>query len=359
MNKKITIRDVALKAGVSISTVHQALNDKPGAGAETKKRIRQIAEELGYQPNAIASSLKRKTQHIAVLIPSPGGNNVFYYPPLWEGLHNYLANASDMNIDCHEISYTSEAEAATDCIDYLYELHQKNKLDGLLTVGHTDATNTDKWKKIVEDGASVVLVGSASKNPDYLCCVQPNYKVIGRVMAELILSHIPSCGSIFLCCGNPAWQAHALVVRGFEEYMESCGAENIIYKDFSWDIKDASYKDMIATLSKPDIAACASVLAQSSTLLGRALKESGKAGRVFAVGSDLSDASVEYLQSGIFNNIIQKNPYAQGYLGVKTLVDYLATRKKPDDKIIYVGSEVVFRSNLTMYSKGNYRPLML
>ena len=42
MNKKITIRDVAQAAGVSISTVHQALNDKPGVSEVTREHIRMI-----------------------------------------------------------------------------------------------------------------------------------------------------------------------------------------------------------------------------------------------------------------------------------------------------------------------------
>ena len=46
---KITIRDVADKAGVSISTVHQALNGKKGVGEETRKRIQAVADELGVE----------------------------------------------------------------------------------------------------------------------------------------------------------------------------------------------------------------------------------------------------------------------------------------------------------------------
>lgn len=89
MNKKITIRDVAQAAGVSISTVHQALNDKPGVSEVTREHIRRIADDLGYRPNKMASGLKRRTQRVAVLLPDEVGRNRFYYPPLWQGVRDY------------------------------------------------------------------------------------------------------------------------------------------------------------------------------------------------------------------------------------------------------------------------------
>ena len=69
MSRKITIRDVAEKAGVSISSVHLALNGKRGVSEETRKEIKRVAEELGYHPNVIASTLKRKSGCIAILVP--------------------------------------------------------------------------------------------------------------------------------------------------------------------------------------------------------------------------------------------------------------------------------------------------
>ena len=103
MNKKITIRDVAQAAGVSISTVHQALNDKPGVSDATREHIRMIADNLGYRPNKMASGLKRRTQHIAVLLPDESGHNRFYYPPLWQGVRDYLKSSEDLNVECREI----------------------------------------------------------------------------------------------------------------------------------------------------------------------------------------------------------------------------------------------------------------
>jgi DNA-binding LacI/PurR family transcriptional regulator len=52
-----TIYTVALKAGVSISTVSRVLNGYPLVKAETKAKVLQTVETLGYQPSASARSL--------------------------------------------------------------------------------------------------------------------------------------------------------------------------------------------------------------------------------------------------------------------------------------------------------------
>jgi DNA-binding LacI/PurR family transcriptional regulator len=55
--KRPTITDIAEAAGVSIGAVSFALNDRPGVSAQTRERIRAIADELGWQPSAAARNL--------------------------------------------------------------------------------------------------------------------------------------------------------------------------------------------------------------------------------------------------------------------------------------------------------------
>ncbi len=55
--KRPTISDIAEAAGVSITAVSFALNDRPGVSAETKARILRVADEAGWQPNAAARGL--------------------------------------------------------------------------------------------------------------------------------------------------------------------------------------------------------------------------------------------------------------------------------------------------------------
>jgi len=56
-NKRITIKQVALESGVSVQTVSRVLNDRPDVATETRQRVKQVIEQLGYQPSALARSL--------------------------------------------------------------------------------------------------------------------------------------------------------------------------------------------------------------------------------------------------------------------------------------------------------------
>jgi DNA-binding LacI/PurR family transcriptional regulator len=66
---RVGIRDVAKAAGLSITTVSWALNDKGEVAAATRSRVRQIAADLGYRPNAAARTLKSgRSRILAVAI---------------------------------------------------------------------------------------------------------------------------------------------------------------------------------------------------------------------------------------------------------------------------------------------------
>ena len=271
MNKKITIRDVAQAAGVSISTVHQALNDKPGVSDATREHIRMIADNLGYRPNKMASGLKRRTQHIAVLLPDESGHNRFYYPPLWQGVRDYLKSSEDLNVECREFRFPNEVDpASSGAVEQVRALLAEDKLDGLLTVGHLEALSRQEWQHVRDSGVAVVQVGFSNPQSAPLCSVQPNYEVIGRTMAELIFSHIPVFGSVVLCAGSPKWEQHARIVQGFEDYMQENGAQNRIYLDHSCYISPEAQASILHLLEKPDVAACCSVLSQSSVMLAQA-----------------------------------------------------------------------------------------
>ena len=54
---RVSIKDIAQEAGVSVQTVSRVVNNKDGVGEETRNSIRQIIDRLGYRPNEVARSL--------------------------------------------------------------------------------------------------------------------------------------------------------------------------------------------------------------------------------------------------------------------------------------------------------------
>lgn len=67
-SKKVTILDVAREAGVSYQTVSRVINNKYDVADETRERVRQIIQTLGYRPNAAARSLPSSRTHVLGLI---------------------------------------------------------------------------------------------------------------------------------------------------------------------------------------------------------------------------------------------------------------------------------------------------
>lgn len=60
----ITIRDVAKAAGVSIGTASRVINKKQTVRPEIRARVQQAIETLGYRPNAVAQSMRRRSTHM-------------------------------------------------------------------------------------------------------------------------------------------------------------------------------------------------------------------------------------------------------------------------------------------------------
>jgi LacI family transcriptional regulator len=64
------MREVAEQAGVSVTTVSHVINNSRPVNPETRTRVEQAMQDLGYQPNVLARSLRRgKTQTIGVILP--------------------------------------------------------------------------------------------------------------------------------------------------------------------------------------------------------------------------------------------------------------------------------------------------
>ncbi len=356
MKKRITIKDIAEKAGVSVGTVHCALTGKPGVGDATRVRVQEIAHKYNYQSNSVAASLKRKTIRVAAAFPGPTEENRFYYTYVWEGINDYLNSMSDFNIELIEVPYYN---GVNNQADELTDLLKRTEVDGLLTADCTDSRGKAALQQFSKKGIPIILVGNDIMQSGRLCCVQPNYQIIGRTLAELLMRQIPADGGILLCAGDVMIPAHYNIVQGFDAYMQERNFNNPVYKIHANKIKQEVYDYIVDELqNRSNIAACCCVNARGSVMLGQALIDTKKAGTISAIGSDLFEENMDFLRDGVFTNLLNKNPYSQAYLSAKYLVEYLLRNVRPPQDTVYVGSEIVYQSSLPLYENGSYRLLV-
>jgi LacI family transcriptional regulator len=121
-----TIRDVASKAGVSVSTVSRVLNDRDGVSRATYERVRRVIEELNYTSSLAARSMRSHHTHVIGLV----------VPDLSNSFSNLIirgVNAAIGEADYGLLVYTSGCRLNEDGI--LHEQRQVALLNSALTDG--------------------------------------------------------------------------------------------------------------------------------------------------------------------------------------------------------------------------------
>jgi len=120
---RYNIIDVARKAGVSKSTVSRVLNNQPHVNIETKKKIYQAIQELGFQPSPYARSIVwGKTKTVGLLVPNLRSS---FYVEIVEGIVDEISNH-----DYGLLLYKSEGKDEK----LLKKVFPQGRTDGIITI---------------------------------------------------------------------------------------------------------------------------------------------------------------------------------------------------------------------------------
>lgn len=143
-----SIKDIAKKAGVSISTVSYALNGSPKVTDETCARILAIAKELNYVPNAAARSLKKKeSKIIGAFLPDFSGG---FYGDLLQGMKGTLIQKG------YDLVVCSGPQS--------HRLLAEKLFDGALILDHT--FSDEQLLNFAELGHRLVVLDRELKHPN-------------------------------------------------------------------------------------------------------------------------------------------------------------------------------------------------
>ena len=147
MNKRVTLKDVAREAGVSVGVISRVLNNYGYFSEETKYKVLKAAKKLNYQPSTIARSLKtNRTKAIGVIISDVV---LYFFTAFVRGVED-VANQNG-----HIVILCDTDENAVKEREYLLALYERN-VDGLII--SPSPGNHSYIKKISRGGTPIVLV---------------------------------------------------------------------------------------------------------------------------------------------------------------------------------------------------------
>ncbi|MBR1392030.1 MAG: LacI family DNA-binding transcriptional regulator [Lachnospiraceae bacterium] len=179
----ITIRDVAKKAGVSVSTVSKVINGWTSISAETTARVNAVIEELHFTPNARAVSFARRATKNIVFLTSLEREEAYKNPHMFDimcGVYSELAgyNYTVTLVDTSEEAYPGET---------VEHMIAGGAADGVVV--HGSALNENTAQKIIEKNFPHTIIGNPGLDTQ-LCWIDTDHVQAGQFAAE----HLIACG---------------------------------------------------------------------------------------------------------------------------------------------------------------------
>lgn len=165
--KEVTIYDIASKLNISVATVSRALKNDKVVSKKTRKKISDLAEQMGYRSNHFARNLRRQqTNTIGIIVPKLNSN---FIASVLAGIEKVTAEAGyDLIIANSSESFIKEAANAKNLFH--------KRVDGLIASLAFDTMDLDHFKPFVDKGIPVIFFDRVEEGGDSSVVIIDNYR---------------------------------------------------------------------------------------------------------------------------------------------------------------------------------------
>jgi LacI family transcriptional regulator len=345
MNKeKHGIHRIAEMANVSIGTVDRALHGRGGIKETTRKRILQIAQQIGYSPNlaARALSVAKSRVRIGVCIPK---EIHFFYDQLWGGVLDEARHLEQLGVEFENRPVHALGEGDTEAFQELLE----RPVDGIILTAGSPRELTPLIDKAEEKGVRVVCVSTDAPDSrrSTIVCVDPHLN--GCLAGELMGKCVTPGSKVAVVAGMLSTEDHRKKTDGFSQgFLRHCSEGRIISVVEGHEDENESFQKTSDLLRRFPTLDGIYVNTVNGLPVCRALHEAGFEGKVKLITTDLFAEMAPYFQKGIITASIYQHPYRQGQIAVRLLTDNL-TNKVHLPPAAHLSPGVVMSSNLHLF----------
>ena len=350
--KKVTLKQIADQAGVSLTTVHRVLNGKGGASKAVEEEILTIAREQGYSVNLTAANLRTPPLHVALVFPAMGKSSYYFINRILNGYLGFRSEVTQYNAVFQEFYFgantTSEEEANAEFEEILKNIYRDQPVhyDGVIIYGLGISHKSEAIiNRIVGRGTKVVVLEHCPEGLFDVCSTQVNDEIAGGLAGNLIAASVHNSGNVLILNQN---------LRPSDINAQSCAkvlAEdrpdlNVIHEELPL------FEDLVDPVAEilkkhPNIQAVYSTSARHTRSLIGAMEKTGIRPPV-AIGSELFDVTYEALHNRALYAVIDKRPELIGYYGLYLLFDCLFRRVELPP-VYRITPRIILRANSKKY----------
>lgn len=236
-NKDVTIYDIAERLKLATSTISRALKDHPSISEKTIKKVKMIAEEMGYVPNTLAAGLRgNKTQTIGVLIPTVTQP---FLSSLISGIE-ITAQKSGYNVIIMQSNDSYEAEVSM--AKSLYG----SRVSGVICSLAMKTTDTSHFQQFVSNNIPLVFVDRVPKDFNTFRVIIDNYAAGYKATQHLIDQGCTRIGH--LTAGSKFGNLYTERMRG---YLDALKKNDLpIDEELVVDLKTVTYAEGVKASNK-------------------------------------------------------------------------------------------------------------
>lgn len=320
--KKVTLKEIAQKTGVSLGTVHRAIYNKSGISEATRKRILEEVERSNYQVDEAASVLKRGAKKVMVVLPKPQNEDRFYFRGIWRGVREAAKGMEQYKIYFEMIESEYPLYQISNELERVYD-EKLDEMDGLITISDSGAANL--WiERFIRRGIYTVLVSSyyETETTHSLNSIKVDLVRSGRLAAEFIQYGLKQDqGKILMLCGGKNVYNNRVYAKSFEKEMQEKSYETLRVEGFG---RENIEKQALEYLKNEPIKAVFSSNARNTYAICKIMDEHDLPKDILVVGTDIFEELVSYFEDGTLNGVICQYHWEQGSKAVKKIYEYLS-----------------------------------
>jgi LacI family transcriptional regulator len=340
--KPIGIKEIAKRLGVSIGTVDRALHQRPGINPMTRAKVLKTAQTMGYRPNLAARFLKSRRQlQISVQLPSAIAT---FFDELREGIREAAAPFEPaVRVEFRSYPHLGEGDIE------VFNRALDRGAQGMIIAPGEPAGMKPLIRKAARRNVPVVCVTTDAPGTERLTAVTACPQTSGAIAGELLCHILCRPAKVAVVTGSLATEDHADKLEGFRSSIETRGGDLELARIVeAHDDEQLAYAGTRALLADNRDIGGVYVSTANSLPVVQAIEESGLAGKIVVITTDLFPALVPLIRSGRILATIHQRPQTQGRLAFQALYQFLVEGQCPIPRI-RVAPHIVMNSNLDLF----------